>query len=128
MRIEHIGLQVADPASMADWYVENLGFIIKRSADAPVPVRFLADSSSNVMLEIYNNPNFSVPDYKNIEPARLHIAFICDDLDAAKQRLTAAGATVIIDLEENEHGDKLSMLRDPWGLPIQMAKRGIPMV
>jgi catechol 2,3-dioxygenase-like lactoylglutathione lyase family enzyme len=26
MRIEHAGIQVKDPAAMADWYVAQLGF------------------------------------------------------------------------------------------------------
>ena len=48
MKIEHIAFQVADPAAMADWYAEHLGFCVRRSSDEPV-VRdswptFLAES------------------------------------------------------------------------------------
>ena len=32
MKIEHIALQVADPAAMADWYVKHLGFCVRRAA------------------------------------------------------------------------------------------------
>lgn len=124
MKIEHFGYQVADPAAVADWYVKNLGFTVKRSSDAPVPVRFLADCSGAVMIEIYNNPNLEIPDYASMEPGRFHLAFVCEDLDAEKKRLTDAGATIAIDLEQNDLGDNLSMLRDPWGLAIQLAKRG----
>ena len=128
MKIEHLGIQIAEPAAMADWYVKHLGFTVKRSADSPVPVRFLADCSGAVMMEIYNNPSLDVPDYASMAPGKFHLAFMCDDLDAEKQRLVDAGATVVIDLEENDLGDKLSMLRDPWGLAIQLAKRGMAML
>ena len=62
MRIEHAGIQVAEPGAMGDWYVKHLGFTIKRAAESPVPVRFIADASGKVMLEIYNNPKVPPPD------------------------------------------------------------------
>lgn len=128
MRIEHVGLQVADPAAVADWYVENFGFTIKRAADSPVPVRFLADGSGNVMLEIYHNSKIPVPDYSCMDHRRFHVAFVCDDVEAVKKRLVDAGATVVVDMETNDNGDKLAMLRDPWGMAIQLADRGTPMI
>ena len=45
MKIEHMAFQVDDPGAMGDWYCEHLGFSVKRTADEPVPVRFLADDS-----------------------------------------------------------------------------------
>ena len=77
MKIEHLALQVTDPVAMADWYCKNLGFTVKRSADAPVPVRFIADNSGNTILEIYNNPKAPMPDYSSMDPLLLHIAFAC---------------------------------------------------
>ena len=128
MRIEHIGYQVSDPAAVAGWYVEHFGFVIKRSADAPVPVRFLADSSGQVILEIYNNPKVPVPDYASMDPLTLHIAFVCEDVPGSVKRCLAAGATTVTEAETLDNGDELAMLRDPWGLCIQMAKRGSPLL
>ncbi len=56
MVIEHLGLNVPEPAAMADWYVAHLGLRIVLAKDQPVPVRFLADSADHVMLEVYRNP------------------------------------------------------------------------
>ncbi len=128
MRIEHFGYQVADPAAVARWYIEHFGFVIKRSADAPVPVRFLADCSGQVMLEIYNNPKVPVPDYASMDPLTLHIAFVCEDVPATVKQCVDAGATIVSDPEKLDNGDELAMLRDPWGLCIQMAKRGTSML
>ena len=73
MEIEHLGLNVADPAAMADWYVEHLGMRIVLASDAPVPVRFLADSAGRVMLEIYHNPQADVPSYASVDPLVVHL-------------------------------------------------------
>ena len=127
MRIEHVGYQVVDPAAVAEWYCEHLGFTVKRSADAPTPVRFLADGSGAVMIEIYNNPNAPMPDYAGQDPLVLHLALVSEDLSADSDRLQAAGATFVEEVS-TPSGDRLHMLRDPWGLAVQLASRGEAMV
>ena len=127
MKIEHIAFQVADPAAMADWYVKHLGFRVRRSSDEPVAARFMADVSGAVMLEVYRNPKVPVPDYASMDPALVHVAFICEDVPAAIARLTAAGASLVRGPEILGE-DELAMLRDPWGLAIQMAKRKRAMI
>jgi glyoxylase I family protein len=127
MKIEHVALQVAEPAAAADWYVKHLGFTIRRAADVPVPVRFIADASGAVMLEIYNNPKLPAPDYSAMDPLLLHVAFACDDVPGTVRRLVAAGATLVSG-PETIRGDELAMLRDPWGLAIQLVRRGQAML
>jgi glyoxylase I family protein len=128
MKIEHAGIQVQNPAAMADWYIAHLGFKCLRTADAPVPVRFIADDSGKVMLEAYNNPEVPVPDYAAMNPLHLHVAFVCDDPGGTAQRLIRAGAMLVSGPEIKPNGDELVMLRDPWGLPIQLCRRAAPMV
>lgn len=128
MRIEHIGLQVADPAAVADWYIMHLGFTCKRSGDSPVPVRFIADDSGRVMLEVYNNPTVQAPDYAAMDPLLLHVAFVCEDVAGTMARLLTAGATVASPPQVIPTGDEIAMLRDPWGLAIQLVRRHAPMV
>ena len=128
MRIEHAGIQVAKPGEMGDWYVKHLGFTNKRAAESPVPVRFIADASGKVMLEIYNNPKVPAPDYFKADPLFLHIAFTCDDIAGTMKRLIDAGATQHAPVEHTPAGDELVFLRDPWGMPIQLCKRKTAMV
>jgi glyoxylase I family protein len=127
MKIEHIAFQVADPAAMADWYVKHLGFKVLRSSDEPVAARFMADDCGAVMLEVYRSPSLPVPDYRSMDPALMHVAFVCDDPAGAVAALTAAGAS-LVRRPEILGEDELAMLRDPWGLAIQLAKRKHPMV
>ena len=128
MRIEHVGIQVQNPGAMADWYIAHLGFECKRSADSPVPIRFIADNSGKVMLEVYNNSAAVVPDRAAMDPLLLHVAFVCDDVPGTVERLIRAGATLDSGPEIKPNGDELAILRDPWGLAIQLCRRGIPMV
>jgi len=127
MKIEHVALQVAEPAAAAEWYVANLGFSVRRAVDQPVVARFLADSSGAVMLELYNSPSVPVPAYGAMDPLLLHVAFVCDDVPAALQRLLHAGATLVTAPHANGC-DELAMLRDPWGLAIQLVRRKQPML
>lgn len=128
MKIEHWGYQVADPVAAAHWYCEHLGFTIKRVNEDKAMAHFLADESGQVMIEIYCNPQIEVPDYKNMDPLTWHLAFSCEDVPGMIQALQSAGAAVLNPGETTEFGDTLAMLRDPWGLPIQLCNRAIPML
>jgi glyoxylase I family protein len=122
MKIEHVALQVADPVAMAEWYVANLGFTVKRAVESPFCARYLADGDGAVMLELYRNPQVLVPQYRTMDPAILHIAWLCDDLEATIARLTRAGA-VLVTGPLALGDDRLATLRDPWGLAIQFVTR-----
>ncbi len=127
VRLEHIAFQVADPAAMADWYVTHLGFGIRRRSDQPTVARFLADGSGSILLELYCSAKAPVPDYGRMSPTVLHIAVLSADLAADAQRLVAAGATLVSG-PETSGGNHFAMLRDPWGMPLQLVRRAEPML
>jgi catechol 2,3-dioxygenase-like lactoylglutathione lyase family enzyme len=127
MKIEHVALQVEDPAAMARWYVAHLGCSIARVGDAPAFIHFLRDGAGTSMLELYRNPRVAVPDYRSMDPMLVHVAFVSADPAADRDRLVAAGATIADDLVRTPAGDELVMLRDPWGVALQLAKRVHPM-
>ena len=149
MRIEHFALNVADPVGMARWYVEHLGMRIAVGSNEPPFGHFLADGhphpapspgpsghplpsrerdcGGQVMLEIYHNPADAIPDYAAQPPARLHLAFVSDDPPADRDRLLAAGAAYVEDVHLAD-GGYIVTLRDPWGLPFQLVKRGVPLL
>ncbi|MCL5281179.1 MAG: VOC family protein [Planctomycetes bacterium] len=128
VRLEHVGLNVADPVKAAKWYVDNLGMKVLREGPAPANARFLADSAGNMMLELYHNPPAAVPNYAAMDPLLLHVAFLVEDVDATRTKLIAAGATPVGEVTTTEAGDELAMLRDPWGLAIQFVHRADPML
>ena len=136
MRIEHFARNVAEPVAMARWYVEHLGMRIAVGSNEPPYGHFLADGggpaapgaggadcADHVMIEIYHNPADAIPDYAAQSPARLHLAFVSADPAGDRDRLLAAGATYVEDVHLPD-GGYLVTLRDPWGLAIQLARRG----
>ena len=128
MKIEHTAYQIEDPVAVARWYVEHLGLTVKRAQPERPFGQFLADDGNAVMLEFYNNPTVAVPDYTSIDPLILHIAFWTDDVEAARARLLAAGASAVGEALVTPAGDHVAMLRDPWGLAIQLVHRAQPMI
>ncbi|HAI11504.1 MAG TPA: glyoxalase/bleomycin resistance/dioxygenase family protein [Phycisphaerales bacterium] len=123
MRIEHFAVQVASPTEMTSWYQKHLGLRIIRHVGGIAGTCFLADDSDRVLLEIYSNPKVVTPDYASMHPLLLHMAFVSDDVQRDCDRLARAGATVIDAPFVSPAGDSLAMLRDPWGLAIQLCCR-----
>ena len=128
MKIEHFALQVPDPVAMAEWYAKHLGLAIARSGGPPAHGRFLIDDSGAVLVELYRNPRILVPDYPSASPLSMHLALLSSDPAVDRDRLQAAGATLADPLATNDQGDQILMLRDPWGVPLQLIKRAEPML
>ncbi len=63
-----------------------------------------------------------------MDPSRLHVAFATDDVPGVRARLIAAGATPAGGIVVTAEGDQFAMLRDPWGLALQLAHRTRPLV
>lgn len=126
MNIEHFALNVAEPVAMAAWYVEHFGMRIVRHLPQANETHFLADAAGGVV-EIYCNPADQVPDYAAMDPLLVHLAFASVDPRADAARLIAAGASLA---EEKVLPDcsLLIMLRDPWGLAVQLCRRGTPLL
>lgn len=121
MEVEHVAFNVSDPLEMTKWYVKHLGFKIVRQQEESPYTTFIADKKG-MMVEIYNNPADQVPDYEQMNPLILHLAFKVEDPEQEKQRLLKAGAKAVND-EKLPDGSRIIMLRDPWGFAIQLCKR-----
>lgn len=126
MRFEHFALNVPDARAMSRWYVDHLGFqVVRRRDDAPY-THFLADDSGRVTVELYSNPKAAVPDYAAQHPLVFHFAVVAADARAECQRLEKAGARLFLE-EPQPDGSTLIMMRDPWGIPLQLCQRAKPL-
>ena len=121
---EHIALNVIDRERAEKWYVDNLGLAIVRSL--PGGACFLADPTGRVVFELYANPAQASLDFGPLHPLTFHIAFVVSNPSKEAARLTAAGAQVVEDLK-TVNGDMMIMLRDPFGMGLQLMKRKDPM-
>lgn len=127
LKVEHFAINVADPVAMAAWYCEHLNMQVVRQGDAPDHTHFLADASGRMMLEIYHALPDQVPDYAAMHPLVLHLAFATENAQATHDHLLAAGATAMGGVGAKPSGDQMAMLRDPWGLVIQLCQRQTPL-
>ena len=122
MTFEHFAFNAPDARAAAEWYVTHLGLRILRAQDKSPYTHFLADDTGRVVLEIYSNPTATIPDYPSEHPLRFHFAFAVVDARAEQKRLTAAGATTAEEVTPPD-GSLLIMMRDPWGVPVQLCQR-----
>ena len=126
MKFEHFALNVPDATAMAAWYVEHLNMNIVRAIQGAPHTHFLADATGRVVMEIYTNPAAPIPDYANQDPLCLHVAFAVEDAAATRDMLIASGATLVVN-QTLDDDSLLVMLRDPWGVALQLCQRAVPM-
>ena len=128
MRVEHVAFNVQDPLAMARWYVDHLGFEVKRRVMEAPWAHFLIDSTGSTMIEIYGNTKAEALNFPQLSPAAVHLAFVSDDIEADLQRLVAAGGTAEGGVTPLPGGDSMAFVRDPWGFTLQLVKRAEPMI
>lgn len=127
MKFEHFAINVPDAKAVSLWYEEHLGLTVKKKMEESPNMTFLADDSGTVMLEIYNNPKGQTLEFEKFHPLAVHLALVSENPKADKERLMAAGAIEFSD-EILPDGSHLVMLRDPWGICLQLCKRAVPMI
>ncbi len=122
MKFEHFALNVLHVDLVVSWYVRHLGLQVVNAQKDPPYMTFLADSSQRVFLELYHRPDEAITDFSGQHPLTFHMAFISMNAEFDKDRLVGEGAT-FVDEVNKEDGSHLVMLRDPWGLPLQLCQR-----
>jgi glyoxylase I family protein len=128
IRFEHIALNVKEPDAVAKWYRDNMGMKIVRSDGKTGGRRFVSDAGGNMMLEFYYYEKAESSNWAAVDNHTLHIAFAVDDVQAVHDKLIAAGAKTDWPIETTPDGDVITIVRDPWGISIQLLKRAEPML
>ncbi len=126
MVFEHFALNVPDARAHARWYVDHLGFrVVREKSDAPF-THFLGDDTGRVIVELYSNPSAPILPFAQLLPLCFHVAVIAADARAERSRLETAGATFFSE-DSFPDGTRLIMLRDPWGVSLQLCQRAQPL-
>ncbi len=122
MLFEHYALNVLNPKEMAQWYVSYMGLeVVSQQKEAPF-MTFLADTSHRVVMELYHRPDAEITDFNKMHHLTFHMAFISENAEVDKNRLMVQGASFLEEVNK-EDGSHLIMLRDPWGIPLQLCQR-----
>ncbi len=127
MLLEHIGFNVSDPAAVAAWYATTLDMRVLRKGGPPLNAHFMLDSTERSVIEFYSKTDVAVPDYSALDPWVHHIAFHTDDIATLHDRLMAAGAVAVGDIQ-SLGDDRMAFLRDPWGMAVQLVQRAVPLM
>ena len=118
--MEHVAIRVPDPGAFVAWWTGNLGFHV--TMKRPGGSAFIADSNGHVAFEVYGpDKDHPAPDYRAADILRLHFGFTSEDVDADIRRLVDAGAK--LEIHNVTSGFEEAVLRDPFGLVIQLVKR-----
>ncbi|MCK0192241.1 VOC family protein [Arenibacter sp. F20364] len=125
MVFEHIAINVKNIKDIKEWYVVNVGLNVAiEQTEAPF-MTFLKDSTGRVILELYHRPDEEITDFKTKHPLTFHLAFVSQNAEKDKIRLLDKGASFVEEIKK-EDGSHLVMLRDPWGMPLQLCHRAKP--
>ena len=117
MKIEHVAVDVPDPEAFKAWWCGNLGFRLSSNPG------FIMDDTGVTGLEVYRTGETpAAPDYAAMNSMTFHVAFVSDDVKADVDRLVAAGAK-LEQLKLDSPAFHMAILRDPWGVAIQLCRR-----
>ena len=122
MKFEHFALNIQNPLEFVEWYTVNCEMKIAKGIKTAPFTHFLSDSSGRTVIEIYSNPSAKIADYSKMHPLEFHFAFAVDDVKTVKEKLILSGAKLVEDVMLDD-GSHLVMLRDPFGIPLQLCKR-----
>jgi catechol 2,3-dioxygenase-like lactoylglutathione lyase family enzyme len=145
-RIDHVGITVSDLDRALGFYRELLGLRVMADAIVAEPevadllgldsveLRIVdLDSGDGRVVELiqYLQPKGTRIGYASADPATAHVAFTVDDLDAVRERLSQAGATIvsrrpitISDPGGSFDGAICLYVRDPDGAILELVQRG----
>ena len=101
--------------------LDQIGPLTKDVADAALLLGVIAGHAPRDS----TSAQVPVPDYAAQHPLVLHFAVVAADARAECQRLEKAGARLFLE-EPLPDGSRLIMMRDPWGVPLQLCQRAQP--
>ena len=122
MIFEHFAINVNGIDEVVSWYVEHLELQVVSEQKEPPFMTFLADSSGRVIMELYHRPDETIQDFSKQHPLTFHLAFVSENALEDRIRLEGKGASFAEEVKK-EDGSHLIMLRDPWGMPLQLCQR-----
>ena len=119
--IEHTAIAAADAATLADWYVDVLGFVVNyRSANAT-----FVKAANGTMIEIIHSEG-DRPAQGMKTPGLRHLALTVADFDAAYERLKNKRVSFLGEPQESK-GNRTVFFTDPEGNILHLLYRATPL-
>ncbi|AEQ50427.1 VOC family protein [Pelagibacterium halotolerans] len=106
--------------SSAAFYIENFDFRALFDSDWYVHLQSNANPAINFAL--LDKSHDTIPEAHRGRTGGLLLSFEVEDVDAQYERLNAAGATVVLDLRDEDFGQRHFIVTDPNGVMIDIIK------
>jgi glyoxylase I family protein len=119
--IEHTAIATPDPAALAQWYVDTLGFVINYRGSTAVFVK----APNGSMIEFIPAEGDRGPNTLK-SPGLRHLALLVDDFEAQYARLQRKGVHFIGEPSESK-GNKVVFFTDPEGNILHLLQRATPL-
>ena len=119
--VDHVAIASGDPARLADWYCEVLGFRCVADNGKERPTRILAGAGGG-MIEMMPDDQTPPPGRELFDRGISHLAIRVTDLDEALVRVRGSGAEVA-DPAAAAGGGRGASFRDPEGNIVQVVER-----
>lgn len=120
--IEHVAIASPDPASLAQWYVEHLNFVINYQSPRTVFVK----APDGSMIEITTSEGERIEQSLK-QPGLRHLALTVDDFEATYNALKSKGVR-FLDEPSDKKGVKTVFFTDPEGNVLHLIQRETPLV
>ena len=119
--IEHTAIATPDPAALAQWYVDTLGFVINYRGSTAVFVK----APNGSMIEFIPAEGDRGPNTLK-SPGLRHLALLVDDFETQYAMLQRKGVHFIGEPSESK-GNKVVFFTDPEGNILHLLQRATPL-
>lgn len=120
--IEHTAIATPDPAGLAQWYVDTLGFSVNYRGSTAVFVK----APDGGMIEFIPAEGERPPGGMKT-PGLRHLALTVDDFEAAYAALRRKGVQFLGEPTESK-GNRVVFFTDPEGNILHLLQRAVPLV
>lgn len=119
--IEHSAIASPDPAALAQWYVDTLGFVINYRGSSA----FFIKAPNGTMIEII--PSDGARGENTLKtPGLRHLALTVGDFDTALTQLRARNVNFLSEPSESK-GNRVVFFTDPEGNILHLLYRPVPL-
>lgn len=120
--IDHIAIISSDYQKAKDFYVDKLGFKVKREVERKDRDDFIItlEAPNGILIELFieNNPPLRVT---RPEAAGLrHLAFRVQDIEESVEKLNKKGIETEEIRIDPQNGKRMTFFMDPDGLPLEL--------
>ena len=119
--LEHVAIASPEPAKLAEWYVNVLGFTINYQS----PTTTFVKAPNGSMIEIITAAGERIEQTAK-QPGLRHLALEVDDFDATYEELKRKNVS-FVDEPGGKGGVRTVFLRDPEGNLMHLIQRETPL-